>query len=136
MEDLFCPHCGVRLITVETPPLSKWGGVELDICLNDFCDYFAHSWKCLSEQAGTWLGYRYFHAENGQEGPIAVNSVDTFKTFILTEEEKRSRKEREYKREQEFRNLLSAIELAEEKKDIQLLEWLKELKKLKYPNRI
>jgi hypothetical protein len=135
MEKLKCPHCSQELTTIETPALSKWGGVELEVCLNDFCDYFAHSWKVLSEQAGTWLGYRYFHGENGQEGPLAVGSVDSFKSFILTEEEKASRQQRAYKREKEFRDLLDAITLAEEKQDYQLLEWLLELKKLKYPNR-
>jgi hypothetical protein len=135
MECLNCPHCGQLLTTVETPVFSKWGGVELNICLNDFCDYFARSWKMLSEQSGSWLGYRYFHGENGQEGPIAVASVDTFKDSTITEEEKKSRQQRAYNREKEFRNLLEAISSAEEKKDLQLSEWLQELRKLKYPNK-
>jgi hemerythrin superfamily protein len=66
---------------------------------------------------------------------MAVGSIDAFKDCILTEEEKLYRKEREYRREKEFRDLLEAIEQAEEKKDEQLSLWLRQLKKLKYPNR-
>ena len=134
-QHLECPHCGQCLITVETPAFSKWGGVELDICLNDFCGYFLSSWKILQGQAGTCVGYRYFHGENGQEGPIVVGSVDTFKDSILTEDEKKFRKEREYREEKEFWDLLDAIEEAEEKKDTQLVKWLKQLRKLKYPGK-
>jgi hypothetical protein len=120
---------------VETPPFSKWGGVELDICLNDQCPYFLQSWQHLSKQAGTWIGYRYFHGDNGQEGPLAVGSIDAYKEGIISEEMKKARLEREYKIEQEFRELLEAIESAEESGDTKTANWLRQLKKLKYPNR-
>jgi hypothetical protein len=136
VEDLRCPHCGTHLTTIETPVYSKWGGIELELCLNDQCVYFMRSWKILSHQAGTLVGYRYFHDENGQEGPMAVGSIDAYKDCILTEEEKCFRKEREYREEKEFRELLEAIEQAKESKDGQLSTWLRQLKKLKYPNRV
>ena len=99
MEELNCPHCGVHLTTIETPPLSKWAGVELELCLNDMCPYFLQSWKVLKKQAGMLIGYRFYHDANGGEGPMAVGSIEAFKDCILTEEEKECRREREYKRE-------------------------------------
>jgi hypothetical protein len=145
MEDFNCPHCGTHLTTIETPALSKWAGVELEICLNDMCLYFLKSWKVLSHQAGSLVGYRYYHDANGQEGPMAVGSIEAFKDCILTEEEKLYRKEREYREEKEFRDLLEAIEHADEvasssegdcaEDHKQLSKWLRQLKKLKYPNR-
>lgn len=136
MENLNCPHCGKALTTVTTPDFSKWGGVELDVCLNDMCKYFLKSWSQLSQQAGTRVGYRYFHGENGQEGPLVVGSIDTYKDSIISDEMKKARIEREYKAEQEFRDLLEAIEQAKENKDEQLSTWLGQLKKLKYPNKV
>jgi hypothetical protein len=135
MEDINCPHCGTQLTTIETPVYSKWGGIELELCLNDQCVYFLRSWKILSHQAGTLVGYRYYHDSNGQEGPFVVGSIDAFKECVITEAEKKSRLEREYREEKEFRDLLDAIEQAKEKNDQQLVVWLRQLKKLKYPNR-
>jgi hypothetical protein len=136
MEELNCPHCGVHLVTIETPPMSKWAGIEIDLCLNDLCPYFLKSWRILSHQAGTLIGYRYYHDANGAEGPMAVGSVEAYKDCIITEEEKQFRKEREYKKEKEFRDLLEAIEQAEAKGDTQMSTWLRQLKKLKYAGRI
>lgn len=146
MEELMCPHCGQHLATIETPVMSKWAGVELELCLNDMCPYFLKSWKILSHQAGNLIGYRFYHDANGQEGPMAVGSIDAYKDCILTEEEKKFRKEREYKKEKEFHELLEAIEHAEDVADRsegtdaeeqkQLAKWLRQLKKLKYPNRV
>lgn len=136
MEDVCCPHCQSHLVTIETPAMSKWAGVELELCLNDMCPYFLKSWKILSHRFGTLLGYRYYHDDHGAEGPLAVGSIDTFKDCILTEEEKQFRKERAYRQEAEFRELLEAIEKAEAEEDTQMATWLRQLKKLKYPNKV
>jgi hypothetical protein len=135
MEDLNCPHCGTHLTTIETPVYSKWGGIELELCLNDQCVYFLRSWKVLAHQAGALIGYRYYHDSNGGEGPMAVGSIEAYKDCVITEEEKKSRLERAYREEKEFRDLLDAIEQAKEKDDQQLVVWLRQLRKLKYPNR-
>jgi hypothetical protein len=136
MECVTCPHCGHPLVTIETPPMSKWAGVEMDLCLNDMCPYFLKSWKVLSKQAGCTVGYRYYHDSSGAEGPMAVGSIEAFKDCVLTEEEKQSRLEREYQKEKEFRDLLEAIEQAEGRGDTQMATWLRQLKKLKYAGRL
>lgn len=79
MMNLNCPHCGHALTTIQTDPLSDWGGAYLDICFNDSCIYFKKSWSVLGKQ-GAPMGYRYyFSEETSNEGPLLVANENSYK---------------------------------------------------------
>lgn len=144
MEKAKCPHCDAELVTVETPILSDWYGAELEMCLNDMCEYFLKSFKVIFSQSGLNMGYRY--ARNGGGG-VLVGSIDTYKDCVLTDEERQRREDESAKKEKEYNDLCRAIFKAEDEAQMfadlgqedraeqqrQLAMWLRQLKKVRYP---
>ena len=136
-----CPHCQEPLSTVETPALSQWQGIEVEMCLNNFCEFFLSSWQVMREQ-GVFSGYRYFKIPNGSSGSMAVASIDAYTDCVITPEIKSRRKRATELKELEYvqlkqtikdlEHLIKTSNGAQRDYNIQMVEWLKELKKTKF----
>lgn len=134
MDKFLCPHCGLELKLVDTPPLSSWGGERIYVCLNDQCEYFLESWKVLFKQTGVSMGYRYFHDCDKQSGPVMVGSVEAFKDCVITDEDLERESLIEEQKAAERRELLNNINRCKKMGEIQIVEWLEQLYHRKYPN--
>jgi hypothetical protein len=133
LSNLNCPHCGCSLSRVLTDPMSDWQGEELLCCFNDECPYTKNSWRTMQRQ-GVPMGYRYFFCPaNGGEGALLIQNGDSYKDRLQDWEAEPL--EIEDPDSIEFKNLLEAIDSAVENGQTQLVIWLRQLKRFKYPGR-
>jgi SAM-dependent methyltransferase len=78
-----CPHCGVEMSPIKTPPDSSWGGEVHRVCFNDDCCYFVESWDSFGRQGIEKTGYRCRMDPRGTCGPAPVWSKDALKDQVL-----------------------------------------------------
>lgn len=82
-EKRVCKHCGSDLKKLSLPPDSDFNCAYLLVCFNDECGYFKRGWDWMKERYNVTASYRYkYNPFYGDEGPLPVQSPDTFKDLI------------------------------------------------------
>jgi len=98
MENKFCPHCGSKLLPVETPEESTWGGEIHMVCFNDECRYYKDSWEHMARCGALSTGYRLGIDPRGSRRPVLVWSSEALKDHIVNPDKPLSESEKVYLR--------------------------------------
>lgn len=102
-EKPLCPHCGMRMVIWECPPINfadglGWGSPFLYVCFNDECPLYVNGWKNIMDNFSVHASYRCIcdpTSDSGHMDCMPVFSSEGGKGCIVDEELRAKEKARE-----------------------------------------